>query len=85
VATAREVEIMDSIVFEANVRDGTIEIPEAYQDAMQQTQTVQVTLVNPQQRKTFLQTARSLALEGEPDWSEQIDQYLYGENVAGNG
>jgi hypothetical protein len=77
--------MMDSIVFEAAVRDGTIEIPEAYQDAMQQAQTVQVTLANPQRRKTFLQTARALALEGEPDWSEKVDQYLYGENVAGNG
>jgi hypothetical protein len=76
---------MDSIVFEATVRDGAIEIPEAYQEAMQQAQTVQVTLANPQRRKTFLQTARSLALEGEPDWSEKVDEYLYGENVAGNG
>jgi hypothetical protein len=76
--------MMDSIVFEARVRDGSIEIPEAYQEAMQQTQTVQVTLLNSQRRKTFLQTARSLELEGQPDWSEKIDQYLYGENVAGN-
>jgi hypothetical protein len=29
------------------------------------------------QPKTFLQTARSLQLQGEPDWSEKIDQYLY--------
>jgi hypothetical protein len=36
------------------------------------------------QPKTFLQTARSLQLQGEPDWSEQIDQYLYGETVSGN-
>ncbi len=31
------------------------------------------------QPKTFLETARSLELQGEPDWSERIDQYLYGE------
>ncbi|MBE9199735.1 MULTISPECIES: hypothetical protein [unclassified Nodularia (in: cyanobacteria)] len=34
--------------------------------------------------KTFLQTAQSLQLQGEPDWSEQIDQYLYGESISLN-
>jgi hypothetical protein len=32
--------------------------------------------------KTFLRTAQSLQLQGEPDWSEKIDQYLYGETIA---
>jgi hypothetical protein len=32
--------------------------------------------------KTFLQTAQSLKLQGEPDWSEKIDQYLYGETLS---
>jgi hypothetical protein len=32
-----------------------------------------------QESKTFLKTAQSLKLHGEPDWSENIDQYLYGE------
>lgn len=32
--------------------------------------------------KTFLKTAQSLNLHGEPDWSEKIDQYLYGETIA---
>ena len=27
------------------------------------------------QPKTFLQTAKSLKLQGEPDWSDKIDQY----------
>ncbi len=36
------------------------------------------------QPKTFLQTAQSLQLQGEPEWSEKIDQYLYGETVASN-
>ncbi len=31
------------------------------------------------QPKTFLQTAKSLQLRGNPDWSEKIDQYLYSE------
>lgn len=34
--------------------------------------------------KTFLKTAQSLKLQGEPDWSEKIDQYLYGETLSGS-
>lgn len=34
------------------------------------------------QPKTFLNTAQSLKLQGEPDWSEKIDQYLYGETLS---
>lgn len=41
-------------------------------------------LPDDEQPKTFLQTAKSLQLQGEPDWSEKIDQYLYGENVSIN-
>ncbi len=32
------------------------------------------------QPKTFLQTAKSLQLQGKSDWSEKID-HLYGESV----
>jgi len=35
-------------------------------------------------RKSFLQTAKSLKLQGNPDWSENIDQYLYGESKSEN-
>jgi len=35
-------------------------------------------------RKSFLQTAKSLELQGNPDWSENIDQYLYGESKSEN-
>lgn len=28
-------------------------------------------------RKSFLETARSLKLEGPSDWSENLDDYLY--------
>lgn len=38
--------------------------------------------VNPS--KTFLKTAQSLKLQGEPDWSEKIDQYLSGETIDHN-
>ncbi|MBJ7898804.1 MAG: hypothetical protein GC158_02535 [Cyanobacteria bacterium RI_101] len=34
--------------------------------------------------KTFLQTAQSLKLQGEPDWSEKVDQYLYSDNFDQN-
>jgi hypothetical protein len=34
--------------------------------------------------KTFLKTAQSLKLQGASDWSEKIDQYLYGEAVSSN-
>jgi len=34
--------------------------------------------------ETFLQTAQSLKLQGEPDWSEKIDQYLYKETLSDN-
>ena len=34
--------------------------------------------------KTFLQTAQSLKLQGEPDWSEKVDQYLYSETPDHN-
>lgn len=37
-----------------------------------------------EQQKTFLQTALSLNLQGDPDWSENIDQYLYGNLTAEN-
>jgi predicted DNA-binding antitoxin AbrB/MazE fold protein len=30
-----------------------------------------------QKRASFLQTARSLELEGPSDWSENVDEYLY--------
>ncbi len=36
------------------------------------------------QPRTFLQTAKSLRLQGEPDWSEKVDQYLYGESSSGD-
>lgn len=35
--------------------------------------------------KTFFKTAQSLNLQGEPDWSEKIDQYLYRETFSDNG
>jgi hypothetical protein len=34
--------------------------------------------------KSFLKTAQSLKLQGEPDWSEKVDQYLYAEPLSYN-
>ncbi|EDN68438.1 hypothetical protein BGP_0092 [Beggiatoa sp. PS] len=34
---------------------------------------------------SFLRTARSLPVEGPPDWSERIDDYLYGNQVMDDG
>jgi hypothetical protein len=44
---------------------------------------VRITLVEVPPRdarsRSFLQTARSLELSGPSDWSERIEDYLYGE------
>ncbi|KOR37829.1 hypothetical protein AM228_05075 [Planktothricoides sp. SR001] len=46
--------------------------------------TVETLLPPKNTPKTFLQTAQSLQLQGEPDWSENIDQYLYGNSITDN-
>ncbi len=35
--------------------------------------------VKEKETRSFLQTARSLNLEGPPDWSEKIEDCLYGD------
>lgn len=35
-----------------------------------------------EQAMSFLETARSLKLDGPPDWSLALDEYLYGERTA---
>lgn len=39
----------------------------------------------PAKPMSFLQTARSLRLEGAPDWSETLDHDLYGDAAQANG
>jgi predicted DNA-binding antitoxin AbrB/MazE fold protein len=34
---------------------------------------------------SFLDTALSLKIEGPPDWSANIDKYLYGEDLGHGG
>ncbi|MBW4441020.1 MAG: hypothetical protein KME10_07275 [Plectolyngbya sp. WJT66-NPBG17] len=36
------------------------------------------------EHKTFLQTAKSLQLEGDPDWSETFEQRFHGDNLSEN-
>lgn len=40
--------------------------------------TVEDKLTAEPKRRSFLRTARSLNLDGPPDWSERIEEYLYG-------
>jgi len=42
--------------------------------------TVELAEPNPERRKaSFLDTARSLKLQGPPDWSSRFEEYLYGD------
>lgn len=44
--------------------------------------TVEVPEEPPAQAYSFLHKARSLNLQGPPDWSEHLDDYLYGERSS---
>jgi hypothetical protein len=39
----------------------------------------------PEKPDSFLRTARSLNLEGPPDWASNLEAYLYGEGEGGAG
>lgn len=39
----------------------------------------------PKQKRSFLRTARSLNLDGPPDWSSRLEYYLYHHQVESNG
>jgi len=48
--------------------------------------TVRITIEPlPAPPMSFLRTARSLNLEGPPDWASNLDKYLYGEGPEGAG
>jgi hypothetical protein len=38
----------------------------------------------PARPTSFLRTARSLSLQGPPDWAARLDDYLYGGETAGH-
>jgi len=42
--------------------------------------TVELLRPTPAEQQSFLDTARSLNLEGPVDWSEKLDTYLYGDD-----
>jgi hypothetical protein len=41
--------------------------------------TIEPATTTAQPRESFLRVARSLNLDGPPDWSSRLDEYLYGE------
>lgn len=41
--------------------------------------TIEPATSSAQQPESFLRVARSLNLDGPPDWSSRLDEYLYGE------
>jgi len=61
--------------------DGEVLRPESSIDLQPNTKvrlTVEIIEQNVEKPKSFLETSRSLKLQGSPDWSEKIDDYLYG-------
>lgn len=45
--------------------------------------TIESVETSEKQPKSFLRTALSLNLQGPADWSERLDEYLYGMEGAG--
>jgi hypothetical protein len=45
--------------------------------------TVQPIPTTPANPSSFLRTARSMKLEGPPDWATNLEKYLYGEEAEG--
>lgn len=41
--------------------------------------TIEPALTSAPESESFLRVARSLNLEGPPDWSTRLDEYLYGD------
>jgi predicted DNA-binding antitoxin AbrB/MazE fold protein len=41
--------------------------------------TIETALPAPDEGLSFLQVARTLNLDGPPDWSANLEEYLYGE------
>jgi predicted DNA-binding antitoxin AbrB/MazE fold protein len=42
--------------------------------------TIEPATISAQESQSFLRVAQSLNLDGPPDWSSHIDEYLYGGN-----
>jgi hypothetical protein len=64
------------------VYDGKAFWPEEPLDLSPETKvrlTVSIVKKTKPQKESFLQTARSLKLDGPEDWSSSLEDYLYGE------
>jgi len=62
--------------------DGKALLPEEDIDLEPNTRVSVIIESNEQDEKktlSFLKTARNLKLDGPPDWSTRLDEYLYGE------
>jgi predicted DNA-binding antitoxin AbrB/MazE fold protein len=46
--------------------------------------TIEPAKTSEQQPESFLRVARSLKLQGPPDWSSRLDDYLYGGKSLGD-
>jgi AF2212-like protein len=46
--------------------------------------TIEPAPTSAQESESFLRVARSLNLEGPPDWSTRLDEYLYGGTDTSN-
>ncbi len=44
--------------------------------------TVEALPASSTEAPSFLKVARSLKIQGPPDWSENVDKYLYGEEPS---
>ena len=66
------------------IYDGHVLRPEEPLDLRPNTR-VRITIDSPSTDKSkplsFLSTARKLDLDGPPDWSARIEEYLYGKRV----
>jgi predicted DNA-binding antitoxin AbrB/MazE fold protein len=70
------------------IYDGTVLRPEKALELAPNTRvrlTVEVVQNAEGTAASFLQTARSLNLSGPPDWSENLDNYLYGDDDQPQG
>ncbi len=75
-----------SIIIEA-IYDGKVFLP-VKPLSMKPDTRVRISVVSQdenEKRVSFLDTARAIDLDGPPDWSEKLDEYLYGEKSLNNG
>jgi len=68
------------------IYDGTTFRPEGSVNLEPNTRvrvTIELTEAVASKERSFLQTARALKLDGPPDWSARLEEYLYREGVGG--